>query len=155
MDDLSDPSGFVAAAAARKPAEQTPSIVRTAMLATPQTICGILIHPLSLDTLWILEAVGHPLFTPRESGDIEMTTQQLAQLIFAFAAPTSALEIASQAADPSVQLTPFDLAAYAFIRSHVPNIRDLSMIGGAIAKMITEGLATAPGAGNPTTAATA
>ena len=141
---------------AQAAAAQTPRTVRRAMLAGPREVCGVTLHPLSLDILWTLEAVGHPLGTPDSapSADPSLKPLHIAQMIYAFAKPSAALELASLADDsaPGDKLTAFDRAAFAFIRTH--NLfTSLAELGAAVAAMITEGLAAAPGAENPAQAA--
>lgn len=149
IQERKDPAGFKAGKAARKIAEQTPPDVLCAMLAKPVTICGIELQPMSLDTLWCLQACGNPLGTPGKSqeGIAELNHLGIAQLIFAFAEPARALDAASEVGEEGQKISPYDRAAMAFIRAHVP-MAALSEIGAAIAKFIVEGLATAPGAGD-------
>ncbi len=151
---MPDPNsaGWDAAGKAQKTAAQTPSLVRKAMLAAPQTVCGITLHPLSLDHLWTLEAITHPMGSPGAADSTELTPLHIAQLIYTFAQPGEAVQLCAQAGDPESRLTPFDLAAFAFVRHAVPDLGDLTKIAAAIVAMLTGGLATAPGAGseNPT-----
>lgn len=139
------PSGFPEARAARVRAEQTPAVVRDAMLARAREVAGITLHPLNLDTLWILEACNHPLATPGASAD-KLTPIELAQLVFAFASPDAALEHAGQEREEGATLSQFDRAAFAFLRTHVP-LGEMASVTAELARLLTEGLATAPGAG--------
>lgn len=142
-------SRWAEASGAQAKAAQTPSTVRKAMLSRPRTVCGITLHPLSLDVLWTLEAIGHPLGTPG-SAETELSPLRIAQMVYAFAEPGTALDLASQGEDfDGGKLSRFDKAAFAFVRTNnlFPNLPEL---GAAVATMITEGLAAAPGDGNPT-----
>ena len=136
---------------AQAAAAQTPRTVRAAMLAGPRTVCGITLQPLSLDILWALEAIAHPLATPGAPG--ELSHLRIAQMIYAFAEPAAALQAASMGTDGAETLTSFDHAAFAFIRRHVTNFADLPKLGEAIAQLIQEGLSPAPGGANPPTPA--
>jgi hypothetical protein len=125
------------------------------MLAGPRKVRGITLHPLSLDTLWTLEAIGHKVGTPSTDAKAELTLSHLeiAQMIYAFAAPGAALELASMVEEDSgAKLTTYDLTALKFVRDNalLPHIAEL---GGVVAAMISEGLAAAPGDGNPKVAA--
>lgn len=145
MSTTPPPSGFPEAREARARAEQTPAVVRDAMLARPREVAGITLHPLNLDTLWILEACAHPLATPGADAD-KLTPLQLAQLVFAFAAPDAALEHAGQEREEGATLSPFDRAAFSYLRTHVP-LGEMATVTAALVRLLTEGLATAPGAG--------
>jgi hypothetical protein len=144
-------SPFAGSKPARTRAAQTPTAVRKAMLAGPREVCGLTLHPLSLDILWTLESVGHPLADPARSADqlAAITPLQTAQMVFAFAAPLSAVDAAAQPAEEGAKLSPYDKEAFAFLRKSGVSIAQLGELGSAIAQLIQEGLAPAPGDGNP------
>lgn len=141
-----DNAGFAAGKAARAVAEQTPPDVLTAMLARPHTVHGVTLQPLNLDILWVLQKIGHPLGTPgSESSDL--SGLQVAQLIFAFAAIEEALDAVAERITGDDGLTTYDREAFRFVRAHVP-MKALPDFAVEIGLMISEGLATAPGAGD-------
>lgn len=146
------PEEYAKPKAARKRAEQTPPVVRAAMLAGPVECQGITLYPLSLDILWTLEHCGHPAMDPLATAATTISSLQIAQLIFIFAHPSEAAALAAQSRDDG--LSALDAAALAFIRRAVP-VAALGALVAQITRMITEGLATAPGGANPKPAATA
>lgn len=148
-------SRWAGSAEAQVKAAQTPQTVRRAMLAGPRTVHGVTLYPLSLDTLWTLEAINHKVGTPsaEDKGELTLSHLEIAQMIYAFAAPGAALELASMVEEDSgAKLTTYDLTALKFVRDNAlfPHLAEL---GAVVAAMISEGLAAAPGDGNPTVAA--
>lgn len=118
------------------------------MLAGPQQVAGITIHPFSLDILWVLEEAECPLFKGDNTGG-NLTALQCAQVIFAFAAPEQALEAASIRAEDGAKLTPFDREALAYVRAHLP-VSEIPAVTEQLGAMLRAAMAAAPGGGaNP------
>lgn len=131
--------------AARKRAEVTPPVVLDAMLAGPVEFGGITLHPLSLDIIWVLQKCEHPAFDAAGSGQSDLTPLQIAQLVYAFAAPSSAVATVTQG---ELGQSAFDAEALAFFRRHVPMPQTKEVLA-IIARLIRAGYATAPSGGNP------
>jgi hypothetical protein len=142
-----DAGGFAAGKSARAIAEQTPPNVLAGMLAGPKEVAGVTVYPLSLDILWTLQACAHPLATPQAGALDNLEHLQLAQLVFAFCSPEAALDAAAEGKDASTALSTFDRAALSFMRHHVP-LANLVSVLQVVGAMVSEGLATAPGAGS-------
>lgn len=87
-----------------------------AQQAIPPSASLLKIHPVSADILWMLGEAGNPILTGEKQ---KASALQCAQAIYAFAEPEQALEMAQSPRGGGV-LSPFDCAALAFIRNHVP-----------------------------------
>ena len=133
---------------ARDAALQLPTIVAAAFLTRPVKLHGLTLEAYSFDSIIILKQVGNPLASGLSEEIVaSLTDLQIAQLIFAIAAPERALEACCPpTADGS--LSDYDRAAIAFLRERQLLPHHLPDIMAAIAKLIVEGLAAAPGAGS-------
>lgn len=140
MSDERKPEGI----RARDAAMQLPSIVAGAFLSRAIAVHGVTLQPFSWDTMLVLHQIGNSV---ARGGAVDgLKPIEIAQLIFAFAAPDDAIELAAEP-DELGAWSDFDKAALRFLRAHGITPGMLPEISEAIGKLIQEGLAAAPGAG--------
>lgn len=126
---------------ARDGAQQTPPVVREAMLAGPLEVNGVTFQPLTLATLWLLEKIEHPLVANNpENAEGKLSLTDTISALFIFSAPQRARALLAAASREE-----FDAAAQELAEKFQPS--DFPRLGEVLRQIFTEGLATAPQAG--------
>lgn len=98
------------------------------------------IHPASVDILWMLGEADNPILKGEKH---KASALQAAQAIYAFAEPVLALEMAQSPRGTGV-LSPFDCAALAFVRNHVPFADCEALLGEIEAHLSVQAVAQKP-----------
>ena len=123
---------------ARDRAGQTPDEVRGAFLAQRTMVCGVELKPFTLGILWLLEELGSPLMDPAQQG-VNLNLRDTARAIYVFKEPQAARAALTEG------VAVLDEQAHALALNFTPG--DVRELCAAITNIVTEGLATVPGAG--------